>query len=205
MDAWEASQTVDTIPSAFLGTDSSQALHPTWDLGPVHGHLHHGDAQLAGQVDELHVEAPPLQPRVAEQLPRRAARQQLRAGPASYHIKHHHIGKAHATGSEVCKRMCEVSASSSILTPLRFMPHNLPYTSTLDACMGTSSGHGFTLKPHWVSRTALPTTSMTSMWKPCIRKLRSGCRRFCACAGKRDRQLRRRDRVVHRGRESPIT
>lgn len=49
----------------------------TWDFRPVDGHLHHRNAQLLGQEDELHVEAPPLQPRVAEQLARSAARHQL--------------------------------------------------------------------------------------------------------------------------------
>ncbi len=52
---------------------------PTRHFSPVHLHLLHRDLQLLGQVDQLHVEAPALQPLVADHHLGRAACQQLQS------------------------------------------------------------------------------------------------------------------------------
>jgi len=50
-----------------------------WDLGPGDGCLGNGHAERLRQQQQLHVEAPALQPLAGVQPPRRAAREQLRA------------------------------------------------------------------------------------------------------------------------------
>ncbi len=52
-------------------------MQHTGDLSPVDGSLHDGGPQALRQEDEFHIKAPPLQPLVAVQHPRRRPREQL--------------------------------------------------------------------------------------------------------------------------------
>ena len=52
---------------------------PTWHFSPVHLDLLHRDLQLLGQVDQLDIKAPALQPLVADHHLGRAACQQLQS------------------------------------------------------------------------------------------------------------------------------
>ena len=119
-----------------------------------------GNAALAGQVQELHVEAPSSQALVWEDGPRRFPRGQLAKG---------------GRGEEGCTLLgAAIRFSTFSSGPSSADAHKHHATARL--------GHSLTLKPHWVSCTSTPVATVTAKWKTCMARLRYQARLATASA-----------------------